>query len=110
LQRLLRNQIVSDVWRKKQREVREEPTRVFTVGDLQEVVDLARAAGLFDDAPVWVQTRRGRKMRREIAEMRLGTVDWLDPADDYRVLLLVARSQWRRRDATGGVPNRKRPE
>jgi hypothetical protein len=98
---------VTYVWRKKKRDVREEPTRVFTVGDLQEVVDLARAAGLFDDAPVWVQTRRGRKLRREVAEMRLGTVDWLDPADDYRVLLLVARSQWRPRDPAGGAPRRR---
>jgi hypothetical protein len=97
------------MWRNKKRDVREEPTRAFTVGDLQEVLDLARAAGLFDDAPVWVQTRRGRKLRREVAEMRLGTVDWLDPADDYRVLLLVARSQWRPRDPTGSPRRRANP-
>jgi hypothetical protein len=86
------------VVRKKIRNQREDPTRAFTVGDLQEVIDLARAAGLYDDAPVWVQTRRGRRFRRYIAEMRLGTVDWLRPVDDYRVLLLVARSQWRPRE------------
>lgn len=76
---------------------REHPTRQFTVGDLQEVVDLAKAAGLVDDAPVWVQTRRGRRNRRFVSEMRLGSVDWIDPADDFRVLLLVARSEWRLR-------------
>jgi hypothetical protein len=76
---------------------REHPTRQFTVGDLQEVVDLARAAGLSDGAPVWVQTRRGRRNRRFVSEMRLGSVDWIDPADDFRVLLLVARSEWRLR-------------
>ena len=70
---------------------------MFTVGDLQEVLDAARLAGLYDDAPVWVQTRRGRRHRRFVAEMRLGTVDWLDPTDDFRVLLLVARSQWKLR-------------
>jgi hypothetical protein len=76
---------------------REQPTRVFTVGDLQEVVDLARVHGLYDDAPVWVQTRRGRRRRRFVSEIRLGAVEWLDPADDFRVLLLVARSQWKSR-------------
>jgi hypothetical protein len=76
---------------------REHPTRQFTVGDLQEVVDLAKSSGLADDAPVWVQTRRGMRHRRFVSEMRLGSVDWLDPADDYRVLLLVARSEWRLR-------------
>jgi hypothetical protein len=83
--------------RRKGHTERENPTRVFTVGDLQEAVDAARLAGLHDDAPVWVQTRRGRRERREVAEMRLATVDWLDPADDFRVLLLVARKQWRPR-------------
>ena len=76
---------------------REKPTRVFTVGDLQEVVDLARAHGLYDDAPVWVQTRWGRRRRRIISEIRLGAVEWLEPDDDFRVLLLVARSQWKPR-------------
>jgi hypothetical protein len=76
---------------------REHPTRPFTVGDLQEAVDLAHASGLSDDAAVFVQTRLGRRRRRFVAEMRLGSVDWIDPADDYRVLLLVTRSEWRRR-------------
>ena len=76
---------------------REHPTRQFTVGDLQEVVDLAHASGLGDDTLVYVQTRRGRRRRRFVSEMRLGSVDWLDPADDFRVVLLVARSEWRRR-------------
>jgi hypothetical protein len=76
---------------------RESPTRAFTVGDLQEAVELARASGLGEDARVFVQTRRGRRNRRYVAEMRLASVDWLDPADDYRVLLLVSRRQWRLR-------------
>jgi hypothetical protein len=76
---------------------REQPERVFTVGDLQEAVDRAHAAGLGDDAPVYVQTRRGLRNRRFVAEMRLADVDWLDPADNYRVLLLVARRDWRLR-------------
>ena len=76
---------------------REHPTRNFTVGDLQELVELARASGLRDDAPVYVQTRLGLRRRRFVAEMRLGSVDWLDPTDDFRVLLLVARREWRLR-------------
>lgn len=79
------------------KKVREEPARVFTVGDLAEAVERAKAVGLRDDAPVYVQTRRGLRHRRFIAEMRLSDVDWLNPADDYRVLLLVARRDWRLR-------------
>jgi hypothetical protein len=82
---------------RRRKNVREQPDRVFTLGDLQEAVDLARASGLADDAPVWVQTRRGRRDRRYVSEMRLASVDWLDPADDFRVVLLVARRNWRLR-------------
>ena len=70
---------------------------MFTVGDLAEAVERAKAVGLRDDTPVFVQTRRGPRHRRYIAEMRLCDVDWLNPADDFRVLLLVTRREWRRR-------------
>jgi hypothetical protein len=79
------------------KKVREDPTRVFTVGDLAEAVERARAVGLADDCPVFVQTRLGYRKRRYISEMRLSDVDWLNPADDFRVLLLVARREWRLR-------------
>lgn len=79
----------------KRRKRREEPTRVFTVGDLQEAVDRARASGLGDDAPAYVQTRWGLRSRRHVVEIRLADVDWLDPADNFRVLLLVTRRDWR---------------
>jgi len=79
------------------KKVREDPARVFTVGDLAEAVDRARAVGLADDTPVFAQTRRGFRNRRFIAEMRLCDVDWLNPADDFRVLLLVTRREWRLR-------------
>jgi hypothetical protein len=77
---------------------REEPARVFTVGDLQEAVDRAHAVGLGDDAPVYVQTRFGRRLRRWVTEMRRADVDWLDPTDNFRVVLLVTRSDWKRRE------------
>jgi hypothetical protein len=77
------------------RKRREDPTRVFTVGDLQEAVDRARASGLGDDAPVYAQTRWGLRGYRHVVEIRLADVDWLDPADNFRVLLLVTRRDWR---------------
>jgi hypothetical protein len=76
---------------------REDPVRVFRLGDLSEAVDRARSAGLGDDTPVYAQTRRGMRNRRYIAELRLSDVDWLNPADDFRVLLLVTRRDWRPR-------------
>ncbi len=79
------------------KKVREDPVRTFTVGDLSEAVDRARAVGLRDDALVYVQRRRGLRRRRYIAEVRLSDVDWLNPADDFRVVLLVTRRDWRLR-------------
>jgi hypothetical protein len=79
------------------KKVREDPVRVFTVGDLAEAVDRAKAVGLGDAARVYVQSRRGLRRRRYIAELRLSDVDWLNPADDFRVLLLVTRREWRLR-------------
>jgi hypothetical protein len=64
---------------------------------LQEAVDRAHAVGLGDDAAVYVQTRTGRRRRRFVAEMRRADVDWIEPADNFRVLLLVTRSDWRPR-------------
>jgi hypothetical protein len=79
------------------RRERETPTRVFTLGDLDEAVHKGRAVGLGDATPVYVQTRRGRRRRRFVSEARLVDVDWLDPADNERVLIVVARAEWRRR-------------
>jgi hypothetical protein len=79
------------------RKGRREPLRAFTLGDLREALVRAADAGLGDDAPVFVQTRRGLRNRRFVSEMRLASVDWLDPADDYRVLLLVTQPDWRLR-------------
>ena len=76
---------------------REAPTRTFTVGDLGDAVAKAYAAGMRDDALVLIQARRGVLHRRYLAEVRLDAVDWLQPTDNERVFLLVARRQWRRR-------------
>jgi hypothetical protein len=70
----------------------------ITLGGLRAAVDRAYDIGLRDDSPVVAQTRRGWRRRRYVASVRLGDIDWLQPADDGRALILVTRLPWRRRD------------